>query len=165
MKSQIEQPTEQQLAIHSTFVIERSFPSTPERVFAAFADATKKRRWFAEGPMHEVEEFTSDFRIGGTERLRYRFKEGTPFKGVEVTNQGTYQDIVPNRRIVSASTMAFGNKPFSASLVTVELVPTDKGTDLICTHQGAFFEGSDGPEMREEGWRTLLDKLTAEFRG
>ncbi len=163
MKSQIENPTNQQLAIHSTFVIERSFPSTPERVFSAFADASKKRRWFAEGPMHEVEEFNSDFRIGGTERLRYRFKEGTPFKGVEVTNQGTYQEIVPNRRIVSASTMAIANKPFSASLVTVELVPTDKGTDLICTHQGAFFEGADGPQIREAGWRKLLDNLATEL--
>jgi uncharacterized protein YndB with AHSA1/START domain len=163
MKSQIEQPTDQQLAIHSTFVIERSFPKSPERVFAAFADPTRKRRWFAEGEMHTVEEFTSDFRVGGTERLRYRFKEGTPFQGVEVTNQGTYQAIVPNRRIVSASTMAIANKPISASLVTVELVPTDHGTDLICTHQGAFFEGADGPQIREVGWRTLLDKVAAEL--
>jgi uncharacterized protein YndB with AHSA1/START domain len=163
MKSQIEHPTEQQLAIHSTFVLERSFPSTPERVFSAFADATKKRRWFAEGEMHVVEEFTSDFRIGGTELHRYRFKEGTPFPGVELTNQGIYQEIVPNRRIVSASTMAFGGKPISASLVTVELVPTDKGTDLICTHQGAFFEGADGPQIREAGWRKLIDNLAAEL--
>ena len=34
---------------HSTFVIERSYPTTPERVFAAFADPAKKRRWLAEG--------------------------------------------------------------------------------------------------------------------
>jgi hypothetical protein len=34
------------------------------------------------------------------------------------------------------------------------------GTDLICTHQGAFFEGADGPQMREAGWRSLLDKLS-----
>ena len=59
--------------------------------------------------------------------------------------------------------MALGNKPISASLVTVELVPTDKGTDLICTHQGAFFEGADGPQIREAGWRKLLDNLAAEL--
>ena len=28
-------------AIHHTFVIERTYPKPPERVFAAFADATK----------------------------------------------------------------------------------------------------------------------------
>jgi uncharacterized protein YndB with AHSA1/START domain len=163
MKQQLEQQTDQQLAIHSTFVIERSFPTSPERVFAAFADPAKKRRWFAESELNEVEEFKSDFRVGGTERLRYRFKEGSPLKGRELTNQGTYQEIVPNRRIVTASSMAFGDKPFSASLVTIELVPTDNGTDLICTHQGAFFEGADGPQIREAGWRKLLDKLAAEL--
>jgi uncharacterized protein YndB with AHSA1/START domain len=163
MKFQSEQPTEQQLAVHSTFVIERSFSTSPERVFAAFADPSKKRRWFAEGPMHEIEEFTSEFRVGGAQRLRYRFKEGTPFPGVELTNQGTYQAIVPNRRVVSASTMALGGKPISASLVTVELIPTNNGTDLICTHQGAFFEGADGPQIREAGWRKLLENLATEL--
>jgi uncharacterized protein YndB with AHSA1/START domain len=44
-------------------------------------------------------------------------------------------------------------------------LPTETGTDLICTHQGAFFEGSGGPAMREEGWRSLLDALEAELAG
>jgi uncharacterized protein YndB with AHSA1/START domain len=145
--------------IHSTFVIERPYPKPPERVFAAFADPAQKRRWFAEGEAHEIEEFQTDFRVGGTEQFQYRFKEGTPFPGVALISEGSYQDIVPDRRIVTASTMTLGDRRISASLVTAEFLPTDLGTDLILTHQAAFFEGADGPEMREAGWRKLLDKL------
>ena len=154
---------EEQTVIHSTFVIERSFARSPERVFSAFADATKKRRWYAERETNAVEDYESDFRVGGAERLRYRMGKDTPFAGAALTNEGSYLDIIPDRRIVSASTMALGDKHISSSLITVELLPTDKGTDLIFTHQGAFFEGADGPQMREAGWRSLLDRLTAEL--
>jgi uncharacterized protein YndB with AHSA1/START domain len=150
---------EEQSVIHSTFVIERSYSKARELVFSAFADAATKRRWFAEGDNHDVEKFGMDFRPGGGEVLRYRFREGTPFQGVEVTNEGSYQDIVPNRRVVTASTMSLNDKRISASLVTIEFLSTDKGTDLICTHQGAFFEGADGPEIREAGWQKLFERL------
>jgi uncharacterized protein YndB with AHSA1/START domain len=148
---------------HNTFVIERDYPKPPERVFAAFADPSKKRHWFAEGENHEVEEFAMEFRVGGAERVRSRFKAGTPFPGVVMTNEGTFQDIVPNARIVTASRMSLGDRRISASLVTIELQPTDQGTTLICTHQAAFFEGADGPQLREEGWRKLLDRLANEL--
>jgi uncharacterized protein YndB with AHSA1/START domain len=154
---------QQQSVIHNTFVIERSYPKPPEIVFSAFADAARRRRWFAEGDTHEVEEFKMDFRVGGADRLRYRMKEGTPIPGMTITNEGIYQEIVPNRTIVMASAMTLGDKRISAALVTIELLSTETGTDLICTHQGAFFEGSDGPQMREGGWRHLFEKLGKEL--
>lgn len=154
---------EQASVTHSTFVVERSYPAAPERVFGAFADPAKKRRWLAENQTRAVEEFTVDFRAGGKEIARYRFAEGTPFPGTELAYDTTYQDIVPNRRIVMAYSVALGGKRISASLATFELLRTDKGTDLIFTEQGAFFEGADGPQMREAGWRQLLEKLAEEL--
>lgn len=151
----------EQSVIHSTFVIERRYPKSPGQVFAAFSDAEKKKRWFAAGEHHELEDFTMDFRVGGAERLQYRFNDKSPFPGVALISEGSYLDIVPDKRIVTASSMAMGERRFSSSLVTIEVVEAEGGTDLICTHQGAFFEGADGPRMREEGWRKLLDNLAA----
>jgi uncharacterized protein YndB with AHSA1/START domain len=59
--------------------------------------------------------------------------------------------------------MALEENIFSISLGTVELLPSEKGTDLILTFQSAFLEGADGPEMREAGWRGLLEKLAVEL--
>lgn len=154
----------EQAVIHHTFVIERSYPVTPEKVFAAFSDPATKRRWFGEGEHHDIEEFQMDFRVGGSEIARYRFKEGTSFPGVVLTSDGSYQDIVPNSRVVIAATMTFGDKRISAALVTFELLPAGTGTDLILTHQAAFFEGADGPEMRQGGWRKLLDRLAKQLQ-
>jgi uncharacterized protein YndB with AHSA1/START domain len=148
---------------HSTFVIERSYPTSPERVFAAFTDPAKKRRWFVDGKGFETQEFRMDFRIGGTERCSFKITNESPVKGMVITNATTYQDIVPNRRIVLAYTMSMGDKCFSASQSTFELVPEEKGTKLIFTEQAAFFENADGPKMREDGWRKLLEALGTEL--
>lgn len=151
--------------LHHSFVLERSFPVPPSRIFAAFADPAQKRRWFVESGHNPVEHYQMDFRAGGTELARIRLGPGTPVAGMICTNEIRYLHIVPGARIVFASTMAIGEQCISASLVTFELLPTAAGTDLIFTHQAAFFEGADGPAMRQEGWSKLMDRLGAEFAG
>ena len=151
--------------VHSTFAIERTYAAPPARVFAAFANEATKRRWFAEGIGSEVDEFAVDFRVGGHEKSRFRFTggpPGAPPPGTRMGNDTTYLDIVPNQRIVFAYTMTVGERRMSASLATVELSPSGGGTRLTFTEQGAFFDCSDGPQLREQGWRALLQQLDDE---
>ncbi len=154
---------EQQAVVHNTFVVERAYPVPPERVFAAFSDLAKKRRWYADGESKQIESYHMDFRDGGEEHYAAGFKEGHPLAGRTLKSENIYRNIVPNRRIVFTSIMALEEKIFSISLGTVELLPSEKGTDLILTFQSAFLEGADGPAMREAGWRGLLDKLAIEL--
>ena len=148
--------------IHSTSVIEHSYSQPPSGVYAAFAQPARKRRWYAESDQ-EDREFEMDFRVGGTERLSYRFKKGHPIEGQQIVNQTIYQDIVPDKRIVTASVMTLNGKPIVAAQVTFEFLPSATGTDLICTSQGAFFDWPQGPAMIEEGWRGLLVRIGQEL--
>jgi uncharacterized protein YndB with AHSA1/START domain len=144
-------------------VIQRTYPASRVKVYAAFAEPDKKRRWFAEGGHHSVEHYEMDFRVGGMERERVRLNEDTPFPGVAIDSEGLFLDIIPNRRIVSASSMSLGERRISASLVTFEFQSKGNETELIFTHQAAFFEGADGPKLREEGWREILEHLATEL--
>jgi len=153
------------VVIHATAVIEKSYPKPVERVFAAFSDAAQKRRWYAERSGNAIETFEMDFRPGGSETLAYRLGANSPFPGALITNAETFQDIVPNQRIVTASAMSFEGRRFSVSLVTFEFLATAQGCDLICTHQDVFFEGADGPDRREKGWQDILTRLDKELLG
>lgn len=147
--------------VHATCVVERSFSQPPHIVFQALSDPDKVRRWMGPGEHSELTDFHCDFREGGLQVLKYRMGPETPLPGVVITNEARFQCIALDARIVTASTMKRNGWIFSASLVTFELLPTEEGTDILITHQGAFFEGSDGPAMRNEGWNVLADRLAA----
>lgn len=153
--------------VHNNFVIERNYPKPPKTVFSAFADKGKKQRWYAARETKDVQEFELDFRVGGIERLKYKLKPGTPVAGMVITNEGRYEDIVPDRWIVTATTMDLNEKRILVSLLTAEFLETANGTDLILTHQGIYLSGPNGltPPMIEAGWNGLLASLEVELAG
>ena len=140
---------------HDTFIIERQFPQSPAGVFNAFSDPTAKARWFS-GPAGQWQENLrqADFRVGGRERL-----VGTWQGGKTSSFDAYYLDIVPDERIVYAYVMEIDGTPISVSLATVEFQPAGAGTRLIITEQGAFLDEFVDGGGREQGTRTLLDRL------
>jgi uncharacterized protein YndB with AHSA1/START domain len=70
---------------------------------------------------------------------------------------------VPDERIVYAYEMHRDETRISVSLATVQLEAEGVGTRLTYTEQGAFLDGEDEPEYREQGTGSLLDALGAEL--
>lgn len=141
---------------HATFTVERTYDASPARVFAAWAEPAAKARWFGD-PDQGVEEFELDFRIGGRE-----FNRGK-VEGQDYTYEARYQDIVPDERIVYAYDMHAGGSRISVSLGTVEFEPDGAGTRLTYTEQGAYLDGLDTPEQRQQGTGGLFDALGEEL--
>ena len=150
---------------HATFSLERSYPVSAARVFAAWADPAAKARWFAPGPDsgHQL-----DFRVGGRE-----VNHGGPESGPVLSFESFYRDIVPDERIVYSSTLSAGNDVVTVSVTTVELTtvelstgqlsPGQGGTRLVLTEQGTFLDGREEPDWRERGTAAWLDALGAEL--
>jgi uncharacterized protein YndB with AHSA1/START domain len=146
---------------HTTFVIERTYPSTPSQVFHALADKEAKSKWFAD-PRQRGSKPTleMDFRVGGRES-----NSGGPKGGPVHHFNALYHDIVPGQRIIYSYDMHIGDTRISVSLATIELTPEGTGTRLTFTEQGAFLDGYDDPAARERGTRDLLDALGASLAG
>jgi uncharacterized protein YndB with AHSA1/START domain len=137
-------------ATHATFVIDRSYDAAPARVFAAWADAEAKRRWFGP-PAAQDTEF--DFREGGRERFR------AAGGGAVYSFDAVFEDIVEDERIVYTYNMHRDDVRISVSVSTVELLPEGDGTHLRYTEQCAFLDGHDTRQAHEHGTGEMLDKL------
>ncbi|MBX3531208.1 MAG: SRPBCC family protein [Rhizobiaceae bacterium] len=139
---------------HATFTIERDYPFSAAELYRAHVDPAHKRKWFVEGEGWQVFGYEHDIRTGGFERSSFSFKGGP-----RISNNTVHLDLVENRRIVSAYTMALESITFSASLATLEFLPAAKGAKLVYTEQGAYFGGGDQAHQREEGCRQLFGIL------
>jgi uncharacterized protein YndB with AHSA1/START domain len=149
--------------IHDTFMIERTYPATPSRVFAAFASEEAKNSWGDTGDLEPAEaqharptEF--DFRVGGWERFGFRYQ------GKTYRYDALYYDIVPDQRLVYCYEMYANDVRISVSVATIEFAKSGDSTALSWTEQGTYLDGIDGaeaPALRRGGTSEMLDGLTS----
>jgi uncharacterized protein YndB with AHSA1/START domain len=134
---------------HSTVTLEREYDAGPAEVFRAWSDPAMKARWFAgDGTEHAL-----DFRVGGLETARGHHD------GNLISFDTTYHEIVTDERICYTSTMTMSNVVTTTSLTTIEFVPNREGTRMVLTEHGAYLDGHELPEWREEGTSSQLDNL------
>jgi len=138
---------------HRSFVIERELPGSPGHAFRFWSDHALKRRWTSCHPDWQVLEDRLDFRVDGSERLRWLMPDGT-----EQDMLAHYLDIFPRQHIVYAYTMRSGGRSISSSLVTVEFTAKAGKTMMTFTEQAAFAGAADG-EIRESGTGEGFERL------
>jgi len=146
--------------IHDTFEIERTFPASVSRVFAAFASKEAKDAWGDTGDLSEpgpdAGDSEFDFMIGGHERF------GMGYQGTSYRYDALYYDIVPDQRIIYSYEMYANDARISVSVATIEFAEIAEGTTLTWTEQGAYLDGFDGdeaPRLRQGGTEEMLEGL------
>lgn len=147
-------------AAHGSFTIERRFPASPARAFAAWATIEAKERWFVGPPgAWTPRRRALDFRVGGEEVL-----VGVLASGKVTTFLAQYRDIVPDERLIYSYDVFHDERLLSVSLATVEFKPEAGGTRLVFTEQAAFLDGFQDGGGRERGTGDHLDRLGAYLR-
>jgi len=142
--------------IHDTVVVRRSYEAPVERVYRAWTDPSVLERWYVPGDdTWSAKMVEHEFRVGGCKRITFGPPDET------FVEDCTYVDIVPNRRICYAMSIARAETRITVSMVTVELSPQGRRCDVRVTDQVALLDGGDTGADRERGWGETLDKLPA----
>lgn len=100
---------------HDSIVVERTYTSSPETVFAAWSDSKARQIWESSSITMTMRYDNFDFRVGGRE-LSHCSAAGEDIYHFDVR----YEDIVPNQRVVFASRIDERDNCMAASLVTVD---------------------------------------------
>ena len=140
-----------QAATKPSLTLKRRFKAPPAKVFAAWTEPEKIKRWF--GPAGAVcthAEF--DLRVGG------KFTIVATSPGGETQRVlGVMREVVPDAKLVY--TWAWSQlAPERESLVTVEFKPEGDGTLLMLLTHAQFFD-EDARDRHQHGWSAALDKL------
>src|SRR6266446_879263 len=137
--------------------VSRLIKAPRERVFAAWTTPEDIVKWF--GPdTCRVLSAKVDLRVGGEYFFRVKGHMG------ELDLRGVYREVKAPARLVF--TWSFKGDPqveFGETIVTVDFVEIDGGTDVQITHEA--FPNAEARDSHNYGWNGCFDKLAAYVGG
>ena len=132
-----------------SLTLKRRLKAPPAKVFAAWSDPEKVKRWMGPGDGKALS-VECDLRVGGRYRWVMQSADG------EVHDvSGIYREVIADEKLVF--TWAWKTMPERESLVTVLLKPDGDGTLLTLTHEHFFDEAAR--DRHQYGWNSALDKM------
>jgi uncharacterized protein YndB with AHSA1/START domain len=136
----------------TTVRVTRRFTASAERVFDAWLDVDRARRFLFATSTGQMVRAEIDPRVGG----RFLFVDRRD--GQDVEHFGTYLEIDRPRRLV----FTFGvTGAEGETRVTIDIVPlgsagSEAGCELTLTHEGV---PEDYAERTEAGWGTIIEGM------
>jgi uncharacterized protein YndB with AHSA1/START domain len=133
--------------------LRRRYAATPEKVFAAFADAALVAEWLRPAPEIRLTVEVFDFRVSGRYRLVYRLPDART-----VCIGGAFRLIEPPSRIVFSWIIEPPDEHAGIdSEVTVIISPAGRGTELLVRHER--LGRRDAVDRHAGGWRGAMELL------
>lgn len=126
----------------------RRVSAPPDKVFLAFTDPDMLKQWW--GPeTHSCPVVELDPKPGGKWRTCMLSPEGT-----EHWVQGEYREVTPPTRLVFTWAWEEDGVPGHETLVTIDFVEADGGTEILFRHEG--FETEESRDQHNQGWTSSL---------
>jgi uncharacterized protein YndB with AHSA1/START domain len=135
--------------VKPSLTIKRRFNASPAKVFAAWTDPEKVKRWMSPGEVKMLSA-ESDARTGG----RFRWVMQAP-DGEHHDVSGVYREVIPNEKLVF--TWAWISTPERESLVTLTFKADGDGTLFTMVHEQFFDETAR--DNHNKGWTSAMGKL------
>ena len=138
-----------------SLTIKRRFNAAPAKVFAAWTDPEKVKRWMGPG---EVKVLNAE--IDARKDGRFRWVMLAP-NGEHHDVSGVYREVIANEKLVF--TWAWVSTPERESLVTVTFKPDGSGTLMTLLHEQFFDE--QARDNHNKGWTSAVDKMEQYLNG
>ena len=131
-----------------SLTIKRRFNAPPAKVFAAWTDPEKVKRWMGPGEVKALS-VEANPRTGG----RYRWLMQAP-SGDQHDVSGVYREVIPNEKLVF--TWTWKTTPERESLALTFKADAG-GTLMTLTHEQFFDE--EARDRHQGGWNGAMEKL------